>query len=46
MLNGNLVLRDILEELKVLNRTLKRVADVIASGFVVTPLEGEEDEEE
>lgn len=34
-----LVLRDILEELKRLNRVLERVADVIVDGFMVVPLE-------
>lgn len=34
-----LVLRDILEELKRLNRTLERMADVIVDGFMVVPLE-------
>lgn len=42
----NLVLADILEELKRLNRTLERVAEVVVEGFVVVPLDLEEGEEQ
>lgn len=34
-----LVMGDILEELKRLNRTLERVADTIVGGFITVPLE-------